>query len=83
MIERDYPDCAHSLDQAGLGITKLQDGGHVVTDGCNTARKFNRMMVDTIKNAKKGRSVGMVISHSIAKAAASNRTEENDVHVDF
>ena len=24
----------------------------------------------------------MVISHSIAEAAASNRTEENDVHVD-
>ena len=82
VIERDYPDYEHSLDQAGLDITKLQDGGHVVTDGCNTARKFNRMMVDTIKNAKKGQSVGMVISHSIAEAAASNRTEKNDVHVD-
>ena len=40
------------------------------------------MMVDTIKNAKKGQSVGMVIIHSIAEVAASNRSEENDVHVD-
>ena len=33
-------------------------------------------MVDTIKNAKKGQSVGMVISHLIAKAAASNPAED-------
>ena len=36
VIERDHPDYEHSLDQAGLDITKLQDGGNVVTDGCNT-----------------------------------------------
>ena len=49
VLTRDYPDYEHNINPNGLTLAKLGDGGNVMTDGCNTARKFNGMMCDTIK----------------------------------
>ena len=49
VLTRDYPDYEHSINPDGLTLAKLGDGGNSMTDGCNTARKFNGMMCDTIK----------------------------------
>ena len=49
VLTRDYPDYEHNINPNGLTLAKLGDGGNAMTDGCNTARKFNGMMCDTIK----------------------------------
>ena len=49
VLTRDYPDYEHNINPDGLTLAKLGDGGNSMTDGCNTARKFNGMMCDTIK----------------------------------
>ena len=68
----------------GINLAKLGDGGNVMTDGCNGARKFNRMMVNTIRRKAEEtpllteslveESIGDVVVESIAGAVANAST---------
>ena len=81
-IEQDFEHYEHDINPNGLDLAKLGDGGNVMTDGCNGARLFNRMMVDTIRRKAKEsalindnlmmESVGNVIVQSVAQAAAAS-----------
>ena len=87
VLARDFPDYEHNIDHGGINLAKLGNGGNVMTDGCNGARKFNRMMVDTIrKKAKEARlltddivdeTIGDVIVQSIAGTAAHAEVESD------
>ena len=44
------PDLMARIPQANkFKITKLSDGGWVMTDTCNAARKYRRLIVESIK----------------------------------
>ena len=82
VIERDFPQYKHNINPSELDIAKLADGGLVMTDGCNTARSFNRKMVATIKakalakrNSGFGDSVGSMIAASISDTATAASNE--------
>ena len=86
VMTRDYDGVEHDIDPEGLDLAKLGEGGNVMTDGCNGARKFNRLMVETINKLYKERgslgtdvieeSIGTVIVQSIADAAVQSQNEE-------
>ena len=93
VMARDYPGAKHDIDPEGLNLAKLAEGGNVMTDGCNGARKFNRLMVDTIRKlalkngsgngvANSGdvveESIGQVIVQSICETATAFQEDGND-----
>ena len=89
VMTRDYDGVEHDIDPEGLDLAKLREGGNAMTDGCNGARKFNRLMVATINKLYKERSslgatateesIGSVIVQSIANAAVQSQNDENDI----
>ena len=83
VIKCNSPEYEHGIDPAGLDLITLHDGGHVVTDGCNCASKFNRKMFATIKNAKKGEFIGASITAAIADASNPNPADDGNLQKDF
>lgn len=89
VMTRDYDGVEHDIDPKGLDRAKLGEGGNVMTDGCNGARKFNRLMVETINKLYKERgslganvteeSIGSVIVQSIADTAVQSQNDEEDM----
>ena len=90
VIERDFPDFVHDIDPDGLDLVKMGSGGNVMTYGCNTAQKLNRLLVATIKAhfiERQGQSVGAIIADSIndtppdpGDAADVNRVDPQYYH---
>jgi len=81
VVERDYPDFDHDINPEGLDLVKMGSGGNVMTNGCNTARKLDRLMVATIKahyDLRKGQCVGAIITDSINEIPQSNSVSEDN-----
>ena len=82
-MERDYVGVEHDIDPEGLDLAKLGEGGNVMTDGCNGARKFNRMMVDTINTRFREKgiqdSIGNIIVQSITNSAVASENDQENV----
>ena len=93
-MARNYEGTKHDIKPKGLNLANLAEGGNVMTDGCNGARKFNRMMVDTIRNSvlKEGsvndiedvlkESINDVIVQSITEAVSASQNVESNKSTD-
>jgi len=81
VIERQYPNFEHDINPDGIDLVKMGSGGNVMTDGCNTARKVNRLLVETIRahcESRKGQCVGAIIADSINQIPRPSSVSDDD-----
>ena len=54
----NWPDLLARIPQAnGLTIVKIADGGWVMTDNCNAARKYCRLLVESINQISEEKGI--------------------------
>ncbi len=82
-MEHTHPEVYHCIDSNRLTLAKLGKWVFAMTNGCNGAHKFNKMLVETMKNESTKRKVahtemvGEVITHAISAAATAVDTTDN------